>query len=362
MAINKKTFFTKKLFEWFATHHRPLPWKGEKNPYFVWLSEIILQQTTVRQGLPYYERFVEKYPSVHDLANAPEDDVMKLWEGLGYYSRARNLHATAKHISNDLKGSFPNSYEALLTLKGVGTYTAAAIASFAFDLPHAVVDGNVYRVLSRYFGIEEPIDSPQVKRYFTELANELLDKTRAADFNQAMMDFGATHCTPANPMCKNCLLKAECVALKEDKTGILPIKSKKIEKKERFFNYLVIHAGETTFIQKRTDKDIWQNLYEFPLIETSNLVENLADTEGSDFKSKIQEVLKSDFKVVKKSQPFKQMLTHRKIIATFWDIEVPEKFNFSDEAILNIEIKNLSKFAFPKVIDLYFQEKTLTLF
>ncbi len=358
----EKLFFTEKLFEWFATHHRPMPWKGEKNPYYIWLSEIILQQTTVRQGLPYYQKFVEQYPSVHELANAPEDDVMKLWEGLGYYSRARNLHATAKHISNDLNGLFPTSYEGLLTLKGVGSYTAAAIASFAFDLPHAVVDGNVYRVLSRYFGIEDAIDTPQSKRYFTDLANELLDRTRAADFNQAMMDFGATHCTPAKPLCVQCLLKNHCVAFKERKVEILPVKSKKIEKKERFFNYLVINAGENTFIKKREDKDIWQNLYEFPLIETENLIDNLSNTGGVPFKNKIRDWLNTDYKIIKKSAPFKQLLTHRKIIAVFWEIEVSPDFYFSDENMMNIKIKNLTKFAFPKVMSLYFQDKSLTLF
>ena len=176
MNFEKETFFRETLLEWFSTNHRPMPWKGEKNPYWVWLSEIILQQTTVSMGLPYYERFIERYPSVQALADAPEDDVMKMWEGLGYYSRARNLYATAKHIANELKGSFPTNYEDLLTLKGVGTYTAAAIASFAFDLPHAVVDGNVYRVLSRFFGIDQPIDTPQSKRLFTNLANAVLDK------------------------------------------------------------------------------------------------------------------------------------------------------------------------------------------
>lgn len=362
--MSKKAIFTQKLLAWFATNHRPMPWKGEKNPYFIWLSEIILQQTTVRQGMPYYERFIENYPTIKDLAEAPQDDVMKLWEGLGYYSRARNLHVTAKHISEVLDGIFPTHYEGLLTLKGVGTYTAAAIASFAYNLPHAVVDGNVYRVLSRVFGIEEPIDTPQAKRLFTELANDLLDKNRAADFNQAIMDFGATQCTPSNPDCKNCTLKDICTAFLEQKTAVFPIKSKKIEKKTRYFNYLIINAGNRTFVQKRNDKDIWQNLYEFPLIETSVLMENLMDnvyTEGGANQS-LKELLSSPYRVLKKSQPYKQLLTHRVIIATFWEIEVSAEFSFTDEKILNIERKNLTKFAFSKVIDLYFRDKVLTLF
>ena len=372
--MSKKTVFTQRLLAWFATNHRPMPWKGEKNPYFIWLSEIILQQTTVRQGMPYYERFIENYPTIKDLADAPQDDVMKLWEGLGYYSRARNLHATAKHISEALNGAFPTNYEGLLTLKGVGTYTAAAIASFAYNLPHAVVDGNVYRVLSRVFGIEEPIDTPTARRLFTELANKLLDTNRASDFNQAMMDFGATQCTPANPDCNICPLKDICTAFLEQKTAVLPIKGKKIEKKTRYFNYLVINAGNRTFIQKRQDKDIWQNLYEFPLIETSALMENLADktyTEGvlsprvlgvGGVNPSIKSLLNYPYKVLKKSQPYKQLLTHRVIIATFWEIEVGADFSFSDENILNIERKNLTKFAFSKVIDLYFRDKVLTLF
>lgn len=364
MNLEKETFFRETLLEWFSTNHRPMPWKDEKNPYWVWLSEIILQQTTVSMGLPYYERFVERYPSVKTLADAPEDDVMKMWEGLGYYSRARNLHATAKQIANELKGSFPTSYEGLLTLKGVGTYTAAAIASFAFDLPHAVVDGNVYRVLSRFFGIDQPIDTSQSKRLFTDLANAVLDKNRAADFNQAIMDFGATHCTPAKPNCKNCLMKTECVAFQDKRVHELPIKSKKIEKKERFFNYLVINAGDFTFIKKRLDKDIWQNLYEFPLVETHYLIENLSDAIARDEakESDLKGFLKSDFKILKKSPPYVQLLTHRKIIAQFWEIEMPANFSFTDGNYLNIERKNLTKFAFPKVIDLYLHSSELTLF
>jgi A/G-specific adenine glycosylase len=357
MPISPNAFFTDNLLKWFATNHRPLPWKGEKNPYLIWLSEIILQQTTVRQGLPYYERFVETYPSVKQLADAPEDEVMKLWEGLGYYSRARNLHATAKHITYNLNASFPTTYDDIIKLKGVGAYTAAAIASFAFDLPHAVLDGNVYRVLSRFFGIETPIDSTQAKKIFTELANELLDKNRPADFNQAMMDFGATHCTPSNPNCKNCLLNTQCFAFQHKKTGELPIKSKKLIKRDRFFNYLIINQSESVFIKKRLEKDIWQNLYDFPLIETDRLVENLPNL------NEIVENTEGGYlRFSKKSQPYKQVLTHQNIYAVFWEFEAGEKFLLKDENILKVEKKNLSTFAFPKVVDNYFQKKVLTLF
>ena len=224
---NTKHFFTKNLMAWFATNHRPMPWKGEKNPYLIWLSEIILQQTRVEQGLPYFLKFKENYPTVTDLANAPEDEVMRMWQGLGYYSRARNLHFTAKHIAYDLNGVFPKTYVEILKLKGVGTYTAAAIASFAYDLPNAVVDGNVYRVLARYFGIETPIDSTIGKKEFTKLAYELLDNKRPADYNQAIMDFGATQCKPKKPNCINCPLNQKCIGFNTQKIDTLPIKTKK---------------------------------------------------------------------------------------------------------------------------------------
>ena len=351
----KKKLFRENLLNWFATNHRSLPWKGEKNPYLIWLSEIILQQTTVRQGLPYYERFVETYPTVKQLADAPQDEVMKLWEGLGYYSRAKNLHATAKHIAYNLNTSFPNTYDDILKLKGVGFYTAAAIASFAFDLPHAVLDGNVYRVLSRFFGIETPIDSTQGKKIFTELANEVLDEKRPADFNQAMMDFGATHCMPSNPNCKNCIFNTQCFAFLHKKTGELPIKSKKLIKRDRFFNYLIINQGESVFIKKRLEKDIWQNLYDFPLIETDRLVENLPSLdEIQNFRENTEG---GSLRFLKKSQPYKQVLTHQNIYAVFWEFEAYKNFLLKDDNILKVEKKNLSKFAFPKVVDIFFNKK-----
>ncbi|MEM6964892.1 MAG: A/G-specific adenine glycosylase, partial [Bacteroidota bacterium] len=212
-----KQFFTKQLLRWSETIDRPMPWKGEKNPYLIWLSEIILQQTRVEQGLPYFLKFKANYPTVHDLANAPEDEVMKLWEGLGYYSRARNLHFTAKFISKELNGIFPKNYDSILKLKGVGAYTAAAIASFAYDLPHAVVDGNVYRVLSRFFGIKTPIDTTEGKKQFTQLANELLVSDQAAKYNQAIMDFGAIQCMPKNPLCHECTFQTTCKAFQQKK-------------------------------------------------------------------------------------------------------------------------------------------------
>ncbi|HMX40236.1 MAG TPA: A/G-specific adenine glycosylase, partial [Saprospiraceae bacterium] len=227
--------FRQALLRWAEVHPRPLPWKGQSDPYRIWLSEIILQQTRVEQGLPYYERFVAAYPSVRHLADAPEEELMKLWEGLGYYSRARNLHAAARHIAYGLGGNFPTDYAGLRQLRGVGDYTAAAIASFAYGLPHAVVDGNVYRVLARCFGIATPTATPAAKRQFADLAQRLLDPARPAAFNQAIMDFGATWCKPRQPRCADCPLSSRCVALATGQVASLPLKSGKAPKKERFF-------------------------------------------------------------------------------------------------------------------------------
>lgn len=351
---NKHTFFTNHLMEWFAQNDRPLPWKGEKNPYYVWLSEIILQQTRVEQGLPYFERFRAKYPKVEDLANAPEDEVMKLWEGLGYYSRARNLHFSAKLIANELAGVFPTTYDEILKLKGVGTYTAAAIASFAYDLPHAVVDGNVYRVLSRFFGIATAIDSTAGKKEFAALAQQLIDKKCPADYNQAIMDFGATHCLPANPKCKVCPMKTKCFAYQNKKIGELPFKEKKIKKRDRYFNYFIFKQNDFVHIQKRTRKDIWQNLYEFPLLETTKIIEE-SDLLKMDTWQTWTGI--ADVKTTKISKPYKQLLTHQKIIAQFWEVEVVGELLLTDEAVSLVKLGNLSKFAFPKVIDTYLKDK-----
>ena len=320
----KGKFFTRQLLKWAKQVDRPMPWKGDKNPYLIWLSEVILQQTRVEQGLPYFIRFKENYPTVHDLANAPEDEVMKLWEGLGYYSRARNLHFTAKFISKELGGNFPTKYEDILALKGVGNYTAAAIASFAYDLPHAVVDGNVYRVLARYFGIETPIDTTEGKKQFSHLANELLNKKQAALYNQGIMDLGAIQCMPKVPLCKSCFLKKHCTAFYENTISLLPIKSKKIKKKTRYFNYLVVNFENQILLKKRTAKDIWQNLYEFPLIETEGLAEKEILLENEIWKACIG---KTKYKITRISKPFQQILTHRKIIATFFEVQLNKDFS-----------------------------------
>ena len=261
--------FSKILIHWYSNNKRELPWRQTKAPYYIWLSEIILQQTQVKQGLPYYVSFTEKFPSVFDLAKADESDVLKLWQGLGYYSRARNLHTTAKYIANELKGEFPNNYKDLLKLKGVGDYTASAIASICFNEAAAVVDGNVYRVLSRYFGIDTPINSSKGAKEFKALAQELIDEKNPAEFNQAIMEFGATHCKPQNPDCNDCPFNKGCIAFNKSRINKLPVKIKSAKAKKKYFNFLVfISEDGKTVLEKREGKGIWQNLYQFPLIET----------------------------------------------------------------------------------------------
>jgi A/G-specific adenine glycosylase len=262
--------FSKIIINWYSINKRILPWRQTKDPYCIWLSEIILQQTQVKQGLPYYNSFLDKYPSVFDLANADESEVLKLWQGLGYYSRARNLHTTAKHIVENLDGKFPDNYKDLLKLKGVGDYTASAIASICFNEGTAVVDGNVYRVLSRYFGMDTPINSTKGTKEFKKLAQELIDKKQPANFNQAIMEFGAIKCTPNNPDCNTCPFNSKCMAFNKNRIPDLPVKIKSAKAKKKYFNFLVFvtEDGET-ILEKREGKGIWQNLYQFPLVETN---------------------------------------------------------------------------------------------
>lgn len=359
IPTQKKRFFTEGLMNWFAQNHRPLPWKGEKDPYLIWLSEIILQQTRVEQGMPYFLRFRTAYPTVTDLAAAPEDEIMKNWEGLGYYSRARNLHYAAKTIAGQYQGQFPQTYAEILKLKGVGPYTAAAIASFAYNLPHAVVDGNVFRVLSRFFGIDTPIDTTAGKKEFAALAQSLIDPDQAGDYNQAIMDFGATHCTPKSPGCSNCPFQTQCCALQQSRIEVLPVKSKKLEKKERFFHYLVINEGEDVLIKKRTAKDIWQKLYEFPLIERSTLVNGEQVLREAPLWEQVLGA--NQHEVTSVSKPFRQTLTHQKIIAVFIEIDLKNQQKSASDGFIKVKRKNLIKFAFPKIIDWYLRDNSLYL-
>lgn len=268
-SYNFKMIFNKILIDWYSAHKRDLPWRKTKNPYLIWLSEIILQQTQIKQGLPYYELFTSKFPTVNTLANAQESEVLKLWQGLGYYSRARNLHFSAKYVLNELQGEFPKTYKELLSLKGVGDYTASAIASICYNEATAVVDGNVYRVLSRYFNIDTPINSTKGIKEFKALAQQLLPKTNIGDYNQAIMEFGAVQCKPANPNCNKCPLQNSCKAFKLGKIIVLPVKLKKTKVSKKYFNFLVFLSNDgKTIIEQRTKKGIWQNLYQFPLIES----------------------------------------------------------------------------------------------
>lgn len=311
-------WFTRAIQPWYDTHRRDLPWRRSKDPYRVWLSEVILQQTRVDQGTAYWERFVKRWPNVKALAKASEVDVLKEWQGLGYYSRARNLRAAAHQVVERFAGRFPGTHTELRTLKGVGDYTAAAIASICFSQPEAVVDGNVYRVLARVFGIDTPIDSSSGKRQFQEVANALIDPDRPGDHNQAVMELGATVCTPKQPRCGKCPLARNCAARKEERITALPVKSKKTRVRTRHFNYLVIRTPKGLLMRQRSGKDIWQGLWELPMVETARpgtpAVLRKAFTEQS------SGAPITEFK--KMHGPVEHVLSHQRIVAVFWECPV----------------------------------------
>lgn len=345
-------FFAKSLLKWYKTHQRDLPWRHTSDPYKIWLSEIIMQQTQVAQGLAYYLKFTETYPEVKMLAEAPVDEVMKLWQGLGYYSRARNLHETAKIIATTHKGNFPDTYEAIRGLKGVGDYTAAAIGSIAFGLPHAVVDGNVYRVLSRVFGIETPIDTGAGKKEFQALADELLPPKHAGEYNQAVMEFGAMQCRPVNPDCPGCVLREICVAFAEKKVSQLPVKSKKTKVTNRYFNYIVYTFKDNIYLLKREKKDIWQGLYEFCLVETEEHQAPQRFMASSDFRE-----LVPSKKNVKVSDEYKHILSHQNLFVRFYKTELSGKPK--EKQLIKVKMKDLEKYAFPRLIEKYLKEEDL---
>ena len=299
--------FSKVLIQWYLQNDRDLPWRKTKNPYFVWLSEIILQQTRVAQGTPYYLTFAKEFPTVFDLAKASETQVLKLWQGLGYYSRARNLHFAAKQVVNDFGGAFPDSYNKIIQLKGVGDYTASAISSICFQEPNAVVDGNVYRVLARYFNIDTAINSSKGIKEFKALAQELIDTTQPGTFNQGIMEFGALHCKPQNPLCDTCPLSESCLALKHKTIKELPFKEKKLKIRKRYFNYLVLKDAQgNTILTERKGKGIWQGLFEFPLIESDNLI---------------------DAKVIESKDEFKQLFSKKASLSLFNEKEIVHKLS-----------------------------------
>lgn len=347
-------FFAKRLLKWYDFNKRELPWRTTSDPYKIWLSEIILQQTQVNQGLNYYLKFIEAFPGVKDLAKAPEDKVMKLWQGLGYYSRARNLHEAAKSIVKEHNASFPKSYTEIRALKGVGDYTAAAIASIAYDLPHAVVDGNVYRVLSRVFGIETPIDTTTGKKEFAELANQLLPKKAAANYNQAVMEFGALYCRPQNLDCTNCIFNDKCEAYRTKKVNQLPVKSKKTKVSNRYFNYLILLDHDFTYLNKREAKDIWKGLYEFYLIESDK---KLSESELLKHKE-IGKILRGkSIGKIKVSSEYKHVLSHQNLHTRFYQIKIDKYTNVLK--LKKVKITELHKFAFPRLIEKYLEDEEL---
>lgn len=349
-----KTPFTSLLIAWNKQKNtRQMPWKGEKDPYLIWLSEIILQQTRVEQGLPYFLKFKQKYPTVKHLALAPEDDVMKLWQGLGYYSRARNLHETAKNIHHNLGGKFPDRFDELVKLKGVGAYTAAAIASFAFGEPKAVVDGNVIRVLARVFGISTAFDTTAGKKEFAALAQQLIDSKQPAAYNQAIMDFGAVVCTPQNPACEACPMHKICVAYTSNKTAELPKREKRTKILPRYFNYLVIKSKTEILIEKRTGNDIWKNLYQLPLIETAQPLKK-------DFHKTIAAHLGTDaFTIDSYGREVSQMLSHRKIYFRFVVLETGNINRLKINGLQKVKLSKLHEYAFPKTINDYLNSNVL---
>tara|TARA_B100000809_G_scaffold9521_1_gene9039 strand:+ start:29319 stop:30350 length:1032 start_codon:yes stop_codon:yes gene_type:complete len=336
--------FSEKLIVWYNENKRDLPWRKTTDPYQIWLSEIILQQTRVNQGLDYFNKFIKKHPDIHSLAQSSEKDVLNLWQGLGYYSRARNLHFTAKYISNELNGEFPTVYNEILNLKGVGEYTAAAIASFAYKEVYPVVDGNVYRVLSRIFGVEYPIDSTEGKKVFKQLATELIDTKNPDTYNQSIMEFGALQCTPKKPNCEDCTYLLECFAYKNELITELPKKEKKIKKRNRYFNYLVIIDEDSIYLNERKEKDIWQGLFDFPVFETNEPLTSFPLLE-KEF-SNIGLILKNQ------SIEYKHILSHQKIYATFWLVSSNKTKNINSK-FLKTTLKEINNYPIPKLIDNY---------
>lgn len=344
-------FFTAGLLKWNGEKNvRKMPWKNEKDPYKIWISEIILQQTRVQQGLQYYERFISNYPSPQHIVNADESNVFKLWEGLGYYRRCKNIIISAKYIVNELNGIFPQNFEEIIKLKGVGNYTASAIASFAYNHPHAVLDGNVFRVLARFFGLFISVDGKE-KRIYSDLANELLDKQNSGTYNQAIMDFGATICKPKLPLCNLCPLQKKCYAFINDMINTLPVKEKAITRKSRWLYYLIIEYNNKLYVRKRTGKDIWQNLNEFVLIETKKPVSVIALQKLQPFKNIFNTIT---YNIISVSEIYKQQLTHQTITGQFIRIEIKKNITIKGYDLLSQ--KEISLLPFPKLITAYLKD------
>lgn len=341
--------FSNTIEKWYQEYKRELPWRESADPYVIWISEIILQQTRVVQGYDYFMRFMKRFPDVATLAQADEDEVMKYWQGLGYYSRARNLHAAAKSMN----GVFPKTYPEVRALKGVGDYTAAAICSFAYNMPYAVVDGNVYRVLSRYLGIDTPIDSTEGKKLFAAVADELLDKKNPALYNQAIMDFGAIQCSPQSPNCMFCPLASDCSALAGGMVAQLPVKQHKTKTTNRYFNYIYVRMGAYTLINKRTGNDIWKNLFEFPLIETPEAVSEEEFPALPEFRAMFAEGETPIIRLV--CRDVKHILSHRVIYANFYMVDLPENSQ-SFTSYQKIKADELEQYAVSRLVHAFIEK------
>ncbi|MFC2137528.1 A/G-specific adenine glycosylase [Bacteroidota bacterium] len=341
------------IIKWYKNNKRQLPWRETKDPYRIWVSEIILQQTRVKQGQNYYINFINIFPDIQTLANSSLDALLKVWQGLGYYSRARNMHIAAKFIIENLNGKFPDNYEDLLKLKGIGEYTAAAIASISFNKSHAVLDGNVYRVLARIFGVKNNINTSTGKNEFKKLANELISKKNPAEYNQAIMEFGAVQCIPKNPLCINCPLLNSCYAHNNNLITQLPVKINRINIKKRYFYYLVIKQGDFIYLNKRTGKDIWNSLYEFPLIEMNNKVTDEEIIQSKKFNKLFE---KSELIIHKKSKYFKHILTHQVIHAKYYLINLRLSSNNILKEYIKIPMNKLNDYPVPKLISLIIED------
>ncbi len=343
---------SKKIIDWYQHNKRELPWRETTDPYLIWVSEIILQQTRVNQGISYYLRFVENFPAINKLAQADEDEVLKYWQGLGYYSRARNMLKAARKIFTEYDGVFPRDYHTVLKLPGIGVYTSAAICSFAYNDPYSVVDGNVYRVFSRLYGIRTPIDSSVGVKQFADLAQKHLDKKFPGLYNQALMEFGALQCVPVSPDCSLCPLIDNCTAYQQDLISTLPVKQQKVKVKERFFNYFFVQFGDNTFLKKRDKPDIWKNLYEFPLIESDHLITSDTLFSNEDFLALFSEI--DDIEIFKISSKIKHVLSHRIIYATFITVRIKQKNKIFEE-YKEVPLNEIEKYAVSRLIEIFLE-------
>jgi A/G-specific adenine glycosylase len=350
LTLRAMSSFSKTLISWYGKNKRDLPWRHTKDPYLVWLSEVILQQTRIEQGLAYYLKFEELFPNVHQLGNASAEQVLKAWQGLGYYSRARNLHATARMISTELNGVFPTNKAELLRLKGIGDYTASAIASFCYGEKAPVIDGNVIRFLSRLSALEYPADTTDGKKAVLKLAEELIDRDDPGTYNQAIMEFGSQHCTPKNPGCDLCPFSSSCKALLQNQVDLFPVKKKKIAVREMVMHYFVLKTKNGLYMRRRGDESIWKGLYDFPSIEEQCTVDEAMALFASDFQ------LPDSLVLTGVSEEYTHILTHRKIKARFYEINLKQKLSQPHHGWLFVDYGHIRQYPLPRLIDRYFEQ------